>query len=73
MSLEDLKKYLAERFEYDYDKIDEKTKIKDDLGADSIDIIEILMMLESDYNIVIPDEKASEIKTVGDVLPYLQK
>ncbi len=72
MDFEKMKELMAEKFDYDVVNINENTRIKEDLGADSIDIVEILMTLEEEYDIKIPDEKASEIKTLGDVIPYLK-
>ncbi len=72
MDFEKMKELMAEKFDYDVANINENTRIKEDLGADSIDIVEILMTLEEEYDIKIPDEKASEIKTLGDVIPYLK-
>ena len=72
MDFEKIKELMAEKFDYDVANINENPRIKEDLGADSIDIVEILMTLEEEYDIKIPDEKASEIKTLGDVIPYLK-
>ena len=46
-------------------------RVMDDLGADRLDIVEMLMTLEEDYDVVIPDEVAMKFKTVGDVVDYL--
>ena len=72
MDFEKMKQLMAEKFDYDVANINENTRIKEDLGADSIDIVEILMTLDDEYGIKIPDEKATEIKTLGDVIPYLK-
>jgi acyl carrier protein len=44
-----------------------------DLGADSIDLVELIMEFENEFNVSIPDEAAEEIKTVGDAIKYLEK
>ena len=72
MDFEKMKQLMAEKFDYDAALINENTRIQEDLGADSIDIVEILMTLDDEYGIKIPDEKATEIKTLGDVIPYLK-
>ena len=72
MDFEKMKQLMAEKFDYDVDLINENTRIQEDLGADSIDIVEILMTLDEEYGIKIPDEKATEIKTLGDVVPYFK-
>ena len=46
--------------------------IKDDLGADSVDILQLLMTLEEEHGIVIPDEKLAKFVTVGDIVEYLE-
>lgn len=50
-----------------------ESKIKDDLGADSLDVLQMLITLEEDYGIVIPDEKLAEFVTVSDIVDYCEK
>ena len=52
-------------------KITLSSRIKDDLGADSLDILQLLMTVEEDFGIAIPDEKLATFSTVGDVVAYL--
>lgn len=52
-------------------KITSESLIQKDLGADSLDILQLLMKIEDDYDIVIPDEKLASFQTVGDVVSYL--
>ncbi len=68
---ETLQKLLAKQLRIDESTVTLTSKIKDDLGADSIDILQLLMTMEEDYNITIPDEKLAEFKTVGDIVQYL--
>ena len=61
---------------YDYlhdngEKVTLEAKIKKDLGADSLDILQLLMRLEDDYGVVIPDQALAGFETVGDVVKYL--
>ena len=70
---EKLTAMLAERFDVEKEKITAETRIMEDLGADSLDIVDMLMTLEDDYNITIPEETAQEMKTVGDVADFLEK
>ena len=49
-----------------------ESKIKDDLGADSVDILQLLMTLEDGHGIEIPDEKLVRFNTVGDIVEYLE-
>lgn len=54
-------------------EITPESRIKEDLGADSLDVLQMLMTLEEDYGIVIPDEKLAEFKTVADIVAYCEK
>jgi acyl carrier protein len=55
------------------DKVTRSSLIQDDLGADSLDIVELVMELEDGLDIQIPDEALEKIKTVGDVMDYAEK
>jgi len=70
---EKVKQVLAQQLKIkDIDKITMESNIVADFNADSIDIIEMLMELEDTYNISVPSEKALEMKTVKDVVEFLQ-
>ena len=62
---------LARQLRIDADKITPQSDIKRDLGADSVDILQLLMRLEDDYGVVIPDQALAKFETVGDVVSYL--
>jgi len=49
------------------------SRIREDLGADSLDVLQMLMTIEEDYNITIPNEELATFKTVGDIVEYLNK
>ena len=49
------------------------TSLKDDLNADSLDAVEVIMALEEEFDIEIPDQKIKELVTVGDIVEYLEK
>lgn len=68
---ETVKALLAKQLRIPEAEITLDSKIKDDLGADSIAILQLLMTIEEDYGIVIPDEKLATFDTVGDVVTYL--
>ena len=70
--LEKIKKILVDQLRIDESKITLESKIAEDLGADSLDVLQILMTVEEEYNITIPDEKLAEFVTVGDVVAYLE-
>lgn len=64
---------LATQLRVEKSKINMDTNIASDLGADSLDLVEILMDLEDEFHITIPDEAISGIVTVGDLVKYIEK
>lgn len=70
--LEKVKQLLAKQLKKDLSEIEETSTIKGDLGADSVDILQLLMTLEEENGIVIPDEKLAKFVTVGDIVRYLE-
>ena len=73
MVFEKMKQILAEQLDADIDSITMDTDIQDDLGADSLDVVEMLMSIEDEFEIEIPDEKIETLKTVGQVVEYIQE
>ena len=71
--LEKLKEIIAEQLSVDESDIELSTSFKDDLGADSLDLFELVMALEEEYNCEIPSDDLSSIATVEDVLKYLKE
>jgi acyl carrier protein len=70
---ERVKKIIAEHLGIDdMDKITEDAKFIDDLGADSLDTVELVMAFEEAFDVEIPDEKAETILTVGDAISHLE-
>jgi acyl carrier protein len=63
--------HLAEELELDPARIEEQTRFKEDLDADSLDLYELVMELEDRYGISISEEQAVKIKTVGDAVSYV--
>ena len=70
--LEELKELISEQLGVDLDRIDDDTNIIEDLGADSLDVAELLMTLEDQYNVIVPDEEITKLKTVRDVADYIE-
>ncbi|MBA7538496.1 Acyl carrier protein [subsurface metagenome] len=68
-----IKKILVDRLGVVESKITENSSFIDDLGLDSLDIVELIMLFEEEFNIEIPDEDMEKIKTVGDSIKYLDK
>ena len=72
MVFEKIKEILAEQLDADAEEMTMDTKIAEDLGADSLDVVEMLMAVEDEFNIEIPDEEIENFKTVNDVVEYIQ-
>ena len=70
--LEKMKEMLAEQLNCEASIITPETSFKDDLGADSLDLFELVMAFEEAFEIEIPSEDLEEIKTVGDVVSYVE-
>ena len=73
MYYDKVRETLAKQFEMDADSINMDTNLIDDLGADSLDVDELIMSLEDDFNISISDEDAAELYTVRRIVDYLDK
>lgn len=73
MELEKLKKIIAEVLNVDENEINENTKFVDDLGADSLDVFQIIMGIEEEFDIEIATEDAESIVTVGDAIEKINQ
>ncbi|MFR1707837.1 MAG: acyl carrier protein [Clostridium sp.] len=69
---EKIKAKIAEQLSIDEDDITMDSGFVDDLGADSLDLVELIMALEEEFDMEIPDEDAEKITTVGDVVDYIK-
>ena len=69
---EKVQKALAEQFEVSPDTITLDTNLVDDLGADSLDVVELIMSVEDEFGFSIPDEDAAELVTVGKLAEYIE-
>lgn len=70
--LEKLKEIVAERLSVDEEEVELNTSFKDDLGADSLDLFELVMALEDEFDVEIPADDLADINTVNDVVEYLK-
>ncbi len=70
--LEKVKEIIAKQLNLDVDEITESTSFKDDLGADSLDLFELVMAFEEEYDIEIPSENLEGIETVGDIIKLMK-
>lgn len=68
-----VKDIIVEQLGVDPDKVKAEASFIDDLGADSLDIVELVMAMEEEFDLEIPDEDAEKLKTVQDVASYLEK
>lgn len=71
--LEKMKEIIAEQLSVDAGTITEASTFKEDLGADSLDLFELVMALEDEYSVEIPAEDLQQLLTVGDVMNYLKE
>ena len=72
MVLEKVKAILAEQFDVEEDTITMETSVAEDLGADSLDVVDLLMSIEDEFEIEIPDTEIENMKTVGDLIKYIE-
>ncbi len=68
-----VKKIVVEHLGVDADKVTEEASFIDDLGADSLDIVELVMAFEEEFGVEIPDDAAEKIATVNDAIEYIDK
>ena len=71
--LEKMKDYISEQLDCDRDEITLETSFREDLGADSLDLFELVMNLEDEYALEIPPEDLEKMESVGDVVEYLRE
>lgn len=72
-TFDQVKGIVVEQLGVEADEVQMTSTFVDDLGADSLDIVELIMAFEEAFNIEIPDEKAEKIKTVEDVVKYIEE
>ena len=71
--LDDVKEVVAEQLGVNIDEIKEDSKFAEDLGADSLDVVELVMALEEKFDIEIPDESVESIATVADAVKFIEE
>ena len=70
---EKVKGILCEQLDLEEDQVTMESSIMDDLGADSLDIVDLVMSIEDEFDLEFPDEAVENVKTVGDVVKYLEE
>lgn len=71
-TFERVKKIIVDRLNVDESKVTPEASFKEDLGADSLDVVELVMELEDEFDMEISDEDAEKISTVGEVVAYIE-
>lgn len=72
MVLEKVKAILASQFDEDEDNITPETRLQEDLNADSLDVVDLIMSIQDEFEVEIPDEDVENIKTVGALVEYIE-
>lgn len=72
MVFEKLRDIVVDQLDVDADKVTMNASITEDLGADSLDVVDLVMSLEEEFDIEIPDETVENIKTIGDIVKYIE-
>ena len=72
MIFENVRKILVEQLDVDEDAVTMESVVIDDLGADSLDIVDMVMSLEEEFDIEIPDEEIENMKSVGDIVHFIE-
>ena len=72
MVFDEVKELVAEQLDVDASEVVAEANIQDDLGADSLDVVDLSMSLEEEFEVEIPDDAAKNIKTVGDIVKYIE-
>ncbi len=73
MVFEKVSSIIMDQLDVEEDKVTKDAVIQDDLGADSLDIVDLVMSFEEEFDIEIPDDQVENIKTVGDIVKYIEE
>ncbi|MBC8570245.1 acyl carrier protein [Zongyangia hominis] len=72
MVLEKVREILCDQLDVDEEQVTMEASITDDLGADSLDVVDLVMSIEEEFDLEFPDEEVENIKTVGDIVKYIE-
>lgn len=73
MIFETVRKIICDQFDLEEDDVTLETLLEDDLEADSLDLVDLVMSFEDEFHIEVPDEDVENIKTVGDIVKYIEE
>lgn len=73
MIFEKVRKIICEQFDLEEENVTADTLLEDDLEADSLDLVDLVMSFEDEFQIEVPDEEIENIKTVGDIVKYIEE
>jgi len=73
MIFDKLKDIIADQLSVDGEKVTMEASITEDLGADSLDVVDLISVIEDEFDLEIPEEAVDSIKTVGDIVSYIEK
>jgi acyl carrier protein len=73
VSRDKIKEIIAQQLAVNIEQVTDEAKFKEDLNADSLDLVEMIMAFEEEFNVEIPDDDAQNITTVGDALKYVEE
>ena len=72
MVFDKIREIIVEQLDVDEDKVTTDASITEDLGADSLDVVDMVMSIEESFDLEIPDEEVENIKTVGDIVKFIE-
>lgn len=73
MIFEKVRDIICEQFDLEPEQVTENTLLKEDLDADSLDLVDLVMSFEDEFQIEVPEEEVRNIKTVGDIVKYIEE
>lgn len=73
MIFEKVREIICEQFDMEEEQVTMDSVIREDLGADSLDLVDLVMSFEDEFKIEVPDEVIEEIRTVGDIVKYIEE
>lgn len=73
MVFETIRGIICDQLDLDEDSVTMESNLKDDLGADSLDLVDLVMSLEDEYEIEVPDSAVEDVKTIGDIVRYIEE